>query len=109
MAGIAALLISARSLKSIGLAVWLASFLLLAGLVSFAVSLQGRETVRESVDDAMSDVYRLIESLDTAFDEMTRSVTASPCGAFYMRQLRRVAYLPDGLSESFHVEDGRVI
>lgn len=109
MAGIAALFISARSLKSIGLAVWLASFLLLAGLVSFAVSLQGRETVRESVDYAMSDVYRLIESLDTAFDEMTRSVTASPCGAFYMRQLRRVAYLPDGLSEFFHVEDGRVI
>lgn len=109
MAGIAALFISARSLRSIGIAVWLASFLLLAGLVSFAVSLQGRETVRESVAFGMSDVYRLIQSLDTAFDEMTRSVTATPCGPFYMRQLRRVAYLPDGLSEFFHVEDGRVI
>ncbi|RST81441.1 EAL domain-containing protein [Aquibium carbonis] len=109
MAGIAALFVSARSLKAIGLAVWLASFVLLAGLVSFAVTLQGRETVRESVAFGMADVYRLIGSLDTAFDEMARMVTGTPCGTFYMRQMRRVAFLPDGLSEFFHIEDGRVI
>lgn len=109
MAGISALFVSARSLRAIGVAVWLAAALLFAGIFFLAVVVQGREAVRTNVSHGIEDVQRLLRNLDTVFDELARSVTAPPCGTFYMRQLRRVAYLPDGLSEFFHVEDGKVI
>jgi sensor c-di-GMP phosphodiesterase-like protein len=109
MAGISALFVSARSLRAIGIAVWLVSALLFAGVFSLAVAFQGREAVRTNVAHGIADVQRLLNNVDMAFDELARSVTSPPCGTFYMRQLRRVAYLPDGLSEFFHVEDGKVI
>lgn len=109
MAGIAALFVSARSLKAIGVAVWIGSFLVFAGLFSLIVAFQARETVRADVAHGMADFQRLLRHLDTTFTELSDTVTAAPCGGSYMRQLRRVAYLPDGLSEFFHVDDGRVI
>lgn len=109
MAGFSALFVSARSLRAIGITVWLAAALLFAGVFTLAVAFQGREAVRASVAHGIDDIHRLLRNIDTAFDELTRSVTSAPCGDVYMRQLRLIAYLPDGLSEFFHVDDGRVI
>lgn len=109
MASIAALFVSARSLKAIGLAVWIGSFLFFAGFFALAVAFQARESVKADVAHGMADFQRLLRHLDTTFAELSETVTAAPCGAAYMRQMRRVAYLPDGLSEFLHVEGGRVI
>ncbi|WP_187969338.1 EAL domain-containing protein [Aquibium microcysteis] len=109
MAGISALFVSARSLRALGIVVWFVAALLFAGVFALAVAVQGREAIRVSVAHGIDDVDRLVRNIDTAFDELDRSVTSAPCSDLYMRQLRQIAYLPDGLSEFFHVEEGRVI
>ncbi len=108
MGNLVGLLISSRHQRGIRVAL----FLLVLG-VSLATGLvtaltQVNESMKAQVGLALAPYARLRDNVDAAFEALDREVTAAPCGDLFHRQLRRVAYLPDGLNEFLYAPGGVV-
>lgn len=66
------------------------------------------ETMEMEMVEAEEHFADLRQRLTDTFAIVERDVTASPCSAPFMAQLRRVAFLPDGLSEFLYAPRGKV-
>lgn len=109
MAGLARFFVSDRYQKPLIALIWLLIFTLCM-LIVMANSISNvRETLRDETEESLGEFIRLRTNVLSTFDRMDEWLTAIPCSADYMTQLRRVAYLPDGINEFAHVSDGRVI
>lgn len=108
MGNLVGLLISSRHQRSIRAAL----FVLVLG-ASLAIGLataltQVHEGMKAQVGLSLAPYARLRDNVDAAFEAMQREVTATPCGELFNQQLRRVAYLPDGLNEFLYAPGGVV-
>ncbi len=67
-----------------------------------------KSTLQSEAQLRLSALEKLHTNINTAFDELKKSATAEPCSPPFMRELQRVAFLPDGLNEFIYAPGGRV-
>ena len=67
------------------------------------------ETMRMEMVDAQQHFVDLQKSIAQTFSTIERDLTAIPCSAQFNSQLRRIAFLPDRLSEFLYAPDGQVV
>lgn len=109
MATFAALFVSKRNLRIIGIWIWLLTFVCAAGASLLLIALQIENDVKGEMQERLADYQRIAESVERSFVIMERDASAAPCSPAFNAQLRRIAYLPDGLNEFFYVADGAVM
>jgi sensor c-di-GMP phosphodiesterase-like protein len=101
-------LVSGRHERSIGFVLWLSvAACLLAGAFLFGRHLIHDTLKREAAAD-LTQMDKLQNDVTSAFDALRNEVTAAPCSAEFLLQLRRVAFQPDGLNEFIYAPDGMV-
>lgn len=106
MGSFVGLLISNRHQRIIRALLFLVVFAVALTLaVAFTVS-QVRDNMQVQVNAGLQQYVRLRSNIDHAFEALRREATAEPCSDAFTQQLRRVAYLPDGLNEFLYVPDG---
>lgn len=84
------------------------SFLLLLAMMAAFGTYQIRGSLLGYGDAGLEQYARIRQSLTRTLDTLGSDVTAQPCSEDYYRQLRRVAYLPDGISEFIYAPEGLV-
>src|SRR5690606_29351948 len=86
---------------------WLVTFAVVVAVSGwFAVDQAGRAMTYEARSTA-DHFVRLRTNLLSTFDAMHANLTAEPCSGGFQEQLRRIAYLPDGLNEFLYAPGGR--
>jgi sensor c-di-GMP phosphodiesterase-like protein len=100
--------VSGRHQRLIGFLLWLAvAACLLAGAFLFGRH-QLRDALRHEVAADLAQMDKLHNDVVSAFDALRDEATASPCSDEFLRQLRRIAFRPDGLNEFIYAPDGMV-
>ena len=108
MGGFVGILISKAHQRGIRLALLGGMFALLLLLGTGAAALLVQEGLRAEASIAIAPFAKLRSDVDAAFDALEHNVTATPCGPQFREQMRRVAYMPDGISEFLYAPDGVV-
>lgn len=108
MANIVRIFISERYRRSIVGIVWLAAFCLSLGLIGWYAGDKVVAAMESRSDRVMAGFLEIRASVETAFAAIRADVTAEPCSPDFFRQLRRVAYFPDGINEFLYIPDGAV-
>lgn len=67
------------------------------------------EMMNVEVEKAHRHFVELQQSILHTFSIVERDLTAAPCTGEFNNQLRRIAYLPDRLSEFLYAPDGQVV
>lgn len=108
MAKLVSIFISARHRRLIGVVTWLAVFAaVLAALAAYAAG-KTRETMVLEARETAQHFVRLRGNLASTVEAMHRELTAQPCSPAFNDQLRKIAYLPDGLNEFLYAPGGLV-
>src|SRR5262245_560149 len=106
MANFTKLLISRDYERLTGLALW--SLCFLASLAALAVVglVQTRAALRAEAQSELKVLRGLTNNIDAAFSALRSQVTAPPCSDEFHSQLKKVAFLPDGLHEFIYAPGG---
>lgn len=106
MARFVSVFISEARQRLIAVLVWFATLTIaLFGLGWFGLAVV-RDQIRSELEGPMDRFIQVRQHVVTAFDLLERNVTAPPCTPEFFKQLHRVAYRPDGLSEYLHAPGG---
>ena len=108
MAKIVRIFISERYRRLIVGVVWLAAFCLSLGLIGLYAGDKVVAGMESRSDQVMASFLETRASVETAFNAIRADVTAEPCSPDFFRQLRRVAYFPDGINEFLYMPGGAV-
>lgn len=108
MSRLAGYLISARHQSALRLGLWAIAFLVLVAFASGLVAQQVTQTMRQETRRLLADYDRLRSNVVAAHDQMEMRLQAEPCSAPFIEEMRRIAFLPDGLNELFYVRDGAI-
>lgn len=84
-------------------------FILLSGGAAWIVSEQVAQNLRAEIGRSLAAYGNLRSSIVTIFEAMETGLTAEPCSAAFIDQMRRVTFLPDGISELLYAPDGQVL
>ncbi len=108
MANIVRIFISERYRRSIVGIVWLAAFCLSLGLIGWYAGDKVVASMETRSDHVMTGFLEVRASVETAFAAIRTDVTAEPCSPEFFRQLRRIAYFPDGINEFLYMRGNAV-
>lgn len=108
MARIVRIFISERYRRVVVGLVWAGAFCLSLALIAWYAGHQVILAMEERSSLAMGKFIETRSNVETAFRAIDAEVTATPCSPEYFRQLRRVAYHPDGINEFLYVPGGSV-
>lgn len=108
MARLVRIFISERYRRLIVGVVWVAAFCLSLGLIAWYAGGKVVASMEQRSDRAVARFLETRTSVETAFAAIAAEVTAAPCSPEFFRQLRRVAYYPDGINEFLYLPDGAV-
>ncbi|BCH24796.1 EAL domain-containing protein [Mesorhizobium sp. L-8-3] len=108
MAKLVSVFISAGHRRLIVAAIWAAAFAFVLGLIGIVAARQVGIVMRAEIGSALERFERLDENVRNTFAMLHKDVTAEPCSPAFGSQLRKVAFLPDGLSEFIYAPDGVV-
>ncbi len=107
MARFVSVFISDAYRRVISLIVWFVAFAAVVAVIGwFSLDQAGRAMTYEARSTA-DHFVRLRTNLLSTFDVMHANLTAEPCSPAFQEQLRRIAYLPDGLNEFLYAPGGR--
>ena len=107
MAKFVSVFISPAHRRVIALLVWMLAFLAAMGVAGWLAVQYTSDRMQTEADNVVENFVRLRENLVSTFDVMHETVTAAPCTPAFADQLRRVAYLPDGLNEFLYAPGGQ--
>lgn len=107
MAKFVSVFISVAHRRLISILVWALSFAVVLGVAGWYAHQKTTETMRVEARLAADHFIRLRANLLSTFDVMHADLTAEPCTPAFNEQLRRVAYLPDGLNEFLYAPGGK--
>lgn len=108
MAKIVRIFISERYRRlAVGI-VWLGAFCLSLGLIALYAGDKVVASMAERSGGAVAEFLKTRASVETAFAALATEVTAEPCSPEFLRQLRRVAYVPDGINEFLYMPGNAV-
>jgi len=109
MAKIVRIFISERHRRLIVGVVWLAAFCLSLGLIGLYAGDKVVAAMETRSERVMAGFLETRASIETAFAAIGADVTAEPCSPGFFRQLRRVAYFPDGINEFLYMADNAAV
>lgn len=108
MAKLVSVFISSAYRQAIAALVWVSVFLLVLAVAGGYALYKTSDLARMEGERAVEPFVRLRANLLETFDRMHAQVTAEPCSPLFREQLRRIAYLPDGLNEFLYAPGGHV-
>lgn len=108
MSRLAGYLISARHQGALRLGLWTFAFLVIAALAAGLVAQQVTQAMHQETQRLLSDYERLRTNVAGALDQMEKRLQADPCSAPFLEEMRRIAFLPDGINELFYLDDGSI-
>ena len=94
--------------RGLRLALWVVAFAAMLALASWAVAEQVAVSMRVETQRSLAGFERLRSNVLSTFDEMDRRLTQPPCSPAFLDELRRIAFLPDGINELLYAPDGVV-
>lgn len=108
MAKLVSVFISSAYRQAIAALVWVSVFLLVLAVIGGYALYKTSDLARMESERAVGQFVRLRANLLETFDRIHAEVTAEPCSPAFREQLRRIAYLPDGLNEFLYAPGGHV-
>ena len=108
MAKFVSVFISPTYRRMIAVIVWLSAFALVVAVAGGYGLHKASDLARVEGERAIEQFSRLRVNLFETFDLMHAQLTAEPCSPAFRDQLRRIAYLPDGLNEFLYAPGGHV-
>lgn len=109
MTGLAKLFLSARRLRLLAAAIWLAVALCVISAGIFYVFLDAREDLKTRSDTLLSEHTRFANAGIGLLDVLSKQSAGTPCGPAFLEGMRRVAFLPDGINTILYAENGQVL
>jgi sensor c-di-GMP phosphodiesterase-like protein len=106
MANFTKLLISREYERLTGFALWSLCFVVSLAVLLVAGLVQARSALRTEAQTELKVLRGLTNNIDAAFRALGSQVTAAPCSNEFHSQLKKVAFLPDGLHEFIYAPDG---
>lgn len=107
MAKFVSVFISATYRRLIAALVWVLIFVGILALAGGYALHKTASIAQAETDHATEQFTQLRTNLFETFDLMHARVTAEPCSPAFLEQLRRIAYLPDGLNEFLYAPGGK--
>ena len=101
-------LISGTHQRLLGAALWLGIFVAILGVLYVFGAHQVRDAMRADASENIVQLDKLRANVSAAFAMLEKEVTGEPCSVEFHRQLRRVAFEPDGLNEFIYAPHGLV-
>ena len=108
MGKLISLLIDRSQQRLMGFLLWLGAFSVSLALVVTFVAGRLNSELSDHASALLRPVTELRVNVENASLALAETVTAEPCSPAFHEQLRRVAFLPDGLSEFLYIRDGVV-
>lgn len=102
-------LISQSHQRAIRMALFAVTLLAMLALAAVTIATQVTAGLRGAADGGLAHYTELRASVISAFEMLQRDVTAPACTEQFHDQLRKVAYLPDGLNEFIYADDDKPI
>lgn len=102
------LLIDGTHERAFKFALWLVAFAAMLTLATWVVAEQVSINMRTETQRSLAGYERLRTNVLSTFDEMDRRLTQPACSPAYLEELRRIAFLPDGINELLYAPDGVV-
>ena len=109
MSGFVNLFVSDRHERLVGFALWLAATLAFLAAALWFARAEFHASLRREAAAELAHLDTLHGHVTAAFKELQSTVTASPCSRPFLQQLRRVAFLPDGLNKFMYAPGGTVM
>ena len=100
--------VSGRHQRLVEIVIWLLITLALLAVGAAFLCAQMQDSLRREAKSKLAHFDTLHQNVATAFAELHRTATAEPCSAEFIRELRRVAFKPDGLNEFMYAPSGIV-
>ena len=102
------LLIDKTHERGVRLLLWAVAFIALLGFATWVVAEQVSTSMRAETQQTLADYQRLRANVLSTFGEMERRLTQPACSPAYLDELRRIAFLPDGINELLYAPGGVV-
>jgi sensor c-di-GMP phosphodiesterase-like protein len=100
--------VSGRHQRLVEIVIWLLITLVLLAVGATFLRAQMHDSLRREAKSRLAHFDTLHQNVATAFADLHRTATAEPCSAAFIRELRRVAFKPDGLNEFMYAPSGVV-
>lgn len=107
MTNLVSVLISTTHRRLISVLAKIATFAIVLAIVTGYALHKTSEMAQEQSRTDTEQFLQLRDELHTVFDKMHTELTAEPCSASFQNQLRRIAYLSDGLNEFLYAPGGK--
>lgn len=107
MAKLVSVFISSGHRRLISVLVWVATFATVLALVGGYALHKTADAARAQTERGAEQFLHLRTNLLAVFDMMHAQLTAAPCSPAFHDELRRIAYLPDGLNEFLYAPGGK--
>ncbi|MBE7734574.1 EAL domain-containing protein [Devosia faecipullorum] len=89
--------------------VWLAVFMVLLGGAGWIAAEQVSQSMRAEIGRSLATYGTLRNNIVAIFDAMDEGLTAAPCSEAFLGEMRRIAFLPHGISELLYMPEGSVV
>lgn len=100
--------VSGRHRRLVAFAIWLVMTLVLLASGAWLWNTQIREALQSEAKAKLAHFDTLQGHVATAFADLQSALASEPCSAVFIRELRRVAFKPDGLNEFMYAPGGIV-
>lgn len=94
--------------RGVKLVLWIVAFVAMLSLATWFVAEQVSANMRTEILRSMAGYERLRDNVLSTFDEMDRRLVQPACSPAYLDEMRRIAFLPDGINELLYAPDGLV-
>lgn len=94
--------------RGLKLALWALSFAAMLFLAGWIVAEQVSTNMRIETQRSLAGFERLRANVLSTFDQMEERLTQPACSPAFLDELRRIAFLPDGINELLYAPEGVV-
>lgn len=102
------ILIAGTHERGLRIGLWLVAFVVLMFGATWIVAEQVSLNMRVETQRSLTGFERLRANVLSTFDEMDRRLVQPACSPAFLDELRRIAFLPDGINELLYAPNGRV-
>lgn len=100
--------VSGKHRQPVAFAIWLALTLALLAAGAWFWSIQIHQSLKSEAKASLAHFDTLQVNVTSAFAELQAAAVDEPCSEPFLRELRRVAFKPDGLNEFMYAPGGVV-
>jgi sensor c-di-GMP phosphodiesterase-like protein len=108
MSRLIGILIAGTHERGLKIGLWLAAFIVLMFGATWIVAEQVSLNMRVETQRSLAGFERLRANVLSTFDEMDQRLEQPPCSPAFLEELRRIAFLPDGINELLYAPNGIV-